>query len=112
VHSHAAGRAALINYCEGVERDTLVLYLDLIIACSSTSQPPTVKNAKQSKCYVQEQAIATLAMVADASKATFVKVDFELVYPFISPFIIEHIAFTSTMPLLLNVLRNAADYKK
>jgi hypothetical protein len=29
VHSHAA--AALINFCEGVERDTLVPYLDPIV---------------------------------------------------------------------------------
>jgi hypothetical protein len=29
VHSHAA--AALVNFCEGVARDTLVLYLDPIV---------------------------------------------------------------------------------
>ncbi|KIJ57822.1 hypothetical protein HYDPIDRAFT_34760 [Hydnomerulius pinastri MD-312] len=29
VHAHAA--AALINFCEGVERDTLVPYLDPIV---------------------------------------------------------------------------------
>jgi hypothetical protein len=35
---------------------------------------PTGENAKQPKRYVHEQAITTLAMVADASEATFAKV--------------------------------------
>src|SRR5882762_3818839 len=72
VHSHAA--AALINFCEGVERDTLVPYLDPIVERLLKLLNPTGENAKQPKRYVQEQAITTLAMVADASEATFGKV--------------------------------------
>ena len=78
VHSHAA--AALINFCEGVERDTLVPYLDPIVERLLKLLNPTGENAKQPKRYVQEQAITTLAMVADASEATFAKVDFELLF--------------------------------
>jgi hypothetical protein len=33
----------------------------------------------------------TLAMVADASEATFAKVDFVFMYPFTPPFITKHI---------------------
>ena len=72
VHAHAA--AALINFCEGVERDTLLPYLDPIVERllkllnSPSGNPPMVRR------YVQEQAITTLAMVADASEATFGKV--------------------------------------
>ncbi|KIM73570.1 hypothetical protein PILCRDRAFT_829051 [Piloderma croceum F 1598] len=94
VHSHAA--AALINFCEGVARDALVPYLDPIVERLLKLLNPTGDNAKQPKRYVQEQAITTLAMVADASEATFAK------------------HYSSIMPLLLNVLRNAsgADYRK
>ena len=71
VHAHAA--AALINFCEGVERDTLLPYLDPIVErllkLLNPGQP-----GKTPKRYVQEQAITTLAMVADASEATFAKV--------------------------------------
>jgi hypothetical protein len=72
VHSHAA--AALINFCEGVERDTLLPYLDPIVERllkllnNPAGNPPMVRR------YVQEQAITTLAMVADASEVTFGKV--------------------------------------
>jgi hypothetical protein len=65
---------ALINFCEGVERDALVLYLDPIVERLLKLLNPTGENAKQPKCYMQEQAIATLAMVANASEVTFVKV--------------------------------------
>jgi hypothetical protein len=71
VHAHAA--SALINFCEGVERDTLLPYLDPIVArllklLNPPGDPAAVRR------YVQEQAITTLAMVADASEATFAKV--------------------------------------
>ncbi|KIM71752.1 hypothetical protein PILCRDRAFT_82479, partial [Piloderma croceum F 1598] len=72
VHFHAA--ATLINFCEGVARDTLVPYSDTIFECLVKLLNPTSDNAKQSKRYVQEQAISVLAMVADASEATFAKV--------------------------------------
>ncbi|KAG0701167.1 ARM repeat-containing protein [Suillus ampliporus] len=94
VHSHAA--AALINFCEGVERDTLVPYLDPIVERLLKMLNPGAEDGKVVKGYVQEQAITTLAMVADASETTFAK------------------HYTSIMPLLLNVLRNAnsADHYK
>ncbi|KAI0684888.1 ARM repeat-containing protein [Cytidiella melzeri] len=93
VHAHAA--AALINFCEGVERETLLPYLDPIVErllkLLNPGQP-----GKTPKRYVQEQVITTLAMVADASEATFAK------------------HYTAIMPLLLNVLQNAntAEYDK
>jgi importin-5 len=56
-----------------VERNTLLPYLDLIVErllkLLNPGQP-----GKTPKRYVQEQAITTLAMVADASEATFAKV--------------------------------------
>ncbi|KAF5347677.1 hypothetical protein D9758_014842 [Tetrapyrgos nigripes] len=86
VHSHAA--AALINFCEGVERDTLVPYLDPIVERLLRLLNPA-GNQNEVKRYVQEQAITTLAMVADASETVFAK------------------HYATIMPLLLNVLRNA-----
>lgn len=69
VHAHAA--AALINFCEGVERDTLLPYLDPIVErLLKLLNPPNGEVRR----YVQEQAITTLAMVADASEVTFAKV--------------------------------------
>ncbi|KAJ7778194.1 armadillo-type protein [Mycena metata] len=93
VHSHAA--AALINFCEGVERNVLLPYLEPIVERLLKLLDPTGDPAHVRR-YVQEQAITTLAMVADASEITFGKY-----YP-------------SIMPLLMNVLRNAdgPDYRK
>ncbi|EKM53787.1 uncharacterized protein PHACADRAFT_260306 [Phanerochaete carnosa HHB-10118-sp] len=92
VHAHAA--AALINFCEGVERDTLIPYLDPIVERLLKLLRPGA--GKPPKRYVQEQAITTLAMVADASEATFAKHYHEI------------------MPLLLSVLEAAdgPDYAK
>jgi hypothetical protein len=73
VHSHAA--TALINFCEGVGRDALVPYLDPIVERLLQLLNPTGENAKQPKRYVQEWAIGTPAMVADASEAAFAKVN-------------------------------------
>ena len=73
VHAHAA--AALINFCEGVERETLIPYLDPIVErLLKLLNPAATDASKQPKRYVQEQVITTLAMVADASEATFAKV--------------------------------------
>ncbi|KAF7325964.1 hypothetical protein MKEN_00447300 [Mycena kentingensis (nom. inval.)] len=93
VHSHAA--AALINFCEGVEKDVLIPYLEPIVERLLRLLDPTGDPAKV-KRYVQEQAITTLAMVADASETTFGKY------------------YSSIMPLLMNVLSNAdgAEYRK
>lgn len=71
MHAHAA--AALINFCEGVERETLLPYLDPIVERLLKLLNPG-SPGKTPKRYVQEQAITTLAMVADASEATFAKV--------------------------------------
>ncbi|KAK2464446.1 hypothetical protein APHAL10511_003594 [Amanita phalloides] len=92
VHSHAA--AALINFCEGVERDTLVPYLDPIVERLLKLLDPG--QGQQVHRYVQEQVITTLAMVADASEVTFAK------------------HYTRIMPLLLDILRNAdgPEYRK
>ncbi|TRM64570.1 armadillo-type protein [Schizophyllum amplum] len=79
VHAHAA--AALINFCEGVARDTLVPFLDPIVERLLR----LLKNNNVKK-YVQEQAITTLAMVADASEGSFAKY------------------YSTIMPLLLRVL--------
>jgi len=95
VHAHAA--AALINFCEGVERETLLPYLDPIVERLLTLlNPASSDSANAPKRYVQEQVITTLAMVADASEATFAK------------------HYSSIMPLLLNVLQNAngPEYRK
>ncbi|KDR69484.1 hypothetical protein GALMADRAFT_128597 [Galerina marginata CBS 339.88] len=93
VHAHAA--SALINFCEGVERDTLLPYLDPIVERLLKLLNPPADQAHVRR-YVQEQAITTLAMVADASEVTFAK------------------HYPTIMPLLLNVLRNAdgPDYRK
>ncbi|CCM06072.1 uncharacterized protein FIBRA_08319 [Fibroporia radiculosa] len=83
-----AAHHALINFCEGVERETLLPYLDPIVErLLKLLNPGTVD--KPPKRYVQEQVITSLAMVADASEVTFAK------------------HYSSIMPLLLNVLRNA-----
>ncbi|KAL1730373.1 armadillo-type protein [Schizophyllum commune] len=79
VHAHAA--AALINFCEGVARDTLVPFLDPIVERLLR----LLKN-NNVKRYVHEQAITTLAMVADASEGAFAKY------------------YSTIMPLLLRVL--------
>jgi hypothetical protein len=72
VHAHAA--AALINFCEGVERDTLLPYLDPIVDRLLKLLNPVQEGSRPTKRYVQEQAVTTLAMVADASETTFAKV--------------------------------------
>ncbi|KAH9996969.1 ARM repeat-containing protein [Russula compacta] len=96
VHAHAA--AALINFCEGVARDTLIPYLDPIVERLLKLLNPVQDGNRPTKRYVQEQAVTTLAMVADASETTFAKA--------------WH--YSSIMPLLLNVLRNAntSEYRK
>ncbi|KAG6865210.1 hypothetical protein C0991_004411 [Blastosporella zonata] len=112
VQAHAA--AALINFCEGVARDTLLPYLDPIVE-RLLRLLGVGENGGGEKRYVQEQAITTLAMVADASELMFAKVsitcDVVLVEADWST-AIQH--YSSIMPLLLNVLRNAdgPDYRK
>ncbi|TEB37702.1 ARM repeat-containing protein [Coprinellus micaceus] len=93
VHAHAA--AALINFCEGVEREILLPYLDPIVERLLKLLNPGGDQAAV-KQYVQEQAVTTLAMVADASEGGFAK------------------HYPTIMPLLLSVLQNAdgREYQK
>ncbi|TFK97367.1 armadillo-type protein [Pterulicium gracile] len=104
VHGHAA--AALINFCEGASKDILIPYLDPIVERllkllhnqGSPSANANQNNGKRSSSlrYIQEQAITTLAMVADASEHAFIK------------------HYPSIMPLLLDALRNGGgpEYRK
>lgn len=68
------------------------------------------------KQYGQKQAITTLAMVADASEATFAKAHFVLCCVVFFLLVVADVGqcCSSIMPLLLNVLRNAngSDYRK
>lgn len=58
-----------------MDRDTLIPYLDPIVErLLKLLNPGASEGGKQPKRYVQEQVITTLAMVADASEATFAKV--------------------------------------
>jgi importin-5 len=65
VQTHAS--AALINFCEGVEHETFLPYVDPIVE-------RLLGLLHSEKRYVQEQAVTSLAMVADASEGQFAKV--------------------------------------
>ena len=78
VASHAA--AALVNFCEEAEKDILDPYLDNLLG--------NLLNLLQSpKRYVQEQALSTIATVADSAESRFEKY------------------YDALMPLLFNVLK-------
>jgi len=78
VQAHAA--AALVNFCEEAEKDTLEPYLDnLLTHLLALLQSPAR--------YVQEQALSTIATVADSAEAAFSRY------------------YDTLMPLLFNVLR-------
>ena len=67
-------------------------------------------NGENSKHYIQEQVITTLAMVTDTSEATLAKVHFyECCCFHLSIFVADCILirqhYPSIMPLLLNILR-------
>ena len=66
MHSH--GAFAFLNFCEGIERDTSLSYLDPLVECLLKFNP-----AGDRHC-VQEEVITMLAVVGDASEVTFVKV--------------------------------------
>ncbi|KAF9289191.1 hypothetical protein BGZ68_009889 [Mortierella alpina] len=80
VRAHAA--AALVNFCESAEKRTLEPYLDAIFE-------RLLSLLNTGTTYVQEQAITTIATVADSSEERFVKY------------------YSGIMPLLINVLRQA-----
>lgn len=82
VQAHAA--AAMVNFCEEAEKATLDPYLDAIFE-------RLLVLLQTSKVYVQEQAITTIATVADSAEDKFVKYH------------------SVIMPLLLNILRGATD---
>ncbi|KAF9415626.1 hypothetical protein BGZ76_004776, partial [Entomortierella beljakovae] len=82
VCAHAA--AALVNFCEAIEKRTLEPYLDAIFE-------RLLSLLNTGTTYVQEQAITTIATVADSAEEKFVKY------------------YSSIMPLLMNVLRQASD---
>lgn len=78
VQSHAA--AALVNFCEEAEKEVLEPYLDNLLShLLSLLESP--------KRFVQEQALSTIATVADSAEAAFSKY------------------YDTLMPLLFNVLR-------
>ncbi|KAF9365094.1 hypothetical protein BGX34_011434 [Mortierella sp. NVP85] len=80
VRAHAA--AALVNFCEAAEKRTLEPYLDAIFE-------RLLSLLNTGTTYVQEQAITTIATVADSAEERFVKY------------------YSSIMPLLMDVLRQA-----
>ncbi|KAG0325589.1 hypothetical protein BGZ99_000415 [Dissophora globulifera] len=80
VRAHAA--AALVNFCEAAEKKTLEPYLDAIFE-------RLLSLLNTGTTYVQEQAITTIATVADSAEERFVKY------------------YNGIMPLLMNVLRQA-----
>lgn len=86
VRAHAA--AALVNFCEAAEKRTLEPYLDAIFE-------RLLSLLNTGTTYVQEQAITTIATVADSAEERFVKY------------------YSGIMPLLMDVLRQATsrDYR-
>lgn len=78
VQSHAA--AALVNFCEEAEKEILEPYLDTLLE-------HLMQLLQNPKRFVQEQALSTIATVADSAESTFGK------------------WYGSLMPLLFNVLQ-------
>lgn len=79
VAAHAA--AAFVNFCENAEQATLEPFLDPILE-------RLLNLLRRPQKYVQEQAVTTIATVADAAESRFIKY------------------YSSIMPLLLGVLQN------
>lgn len=82
IQAHAA--AAMVNFCEEADKKILDPYLDAIFE-------RLLILLKTSKTYVQEQAITTIATVADCAEDKFNKYH------------------SVIMPLLLDILRQASD---
>ncbi len=85
VQAHAA--AALVNFSENVRKEVLEPYLDTIFE-------KLLILLNTGKTYVQEQAITTLATVADSAEGKFVKY------------------YSAIMPILINVLNHAPQGKE
>jgi hypothetical protein len=79
-------------FCEGIERDTFILYLDPIVEHLFNLLNPTGENVKQPKCYMQEQAVTMPAMMTDASEATFTKVSLQKLLSCLSLFVANWIS--------------------
>jgi len=82
VQSHAA--AALVNFCEEAEKEILEPYLDTLLE-------HLMRLLQNPKRFVQEQALSTIATVADSAESTFGK------------------WYDNLMPLLFNVLQQPND---
>ncbi|ORZ24178.1 armadillo-type protein, partial [Absidia repens] len=82
VQAHAA--AAMVNFCEEADKATLDPYLDAIFE-------RLLVLLKTPKTYVQEQAVTTIATVADCAEDKFIKYH------------------TVIMPILLDILHQATD---
>nr|POE64848.1 importin subunit beta-3 [Quercus suber] len=82
VQSHAA--AALVNFCEEAEKETLEPYLDSLLE-------HLMRLLQNEKRFVQEQALSTIATVADSAQSTFGR------------------WYGQLMPLLFNVLQQPND---
>lgn len=83
VQSHAA--AALVNFCEEAEKHVIEPYLDDLL-----KRLLNLLHNDQ-KRYVQEQALSTIATIADSAEAAFGRY------------------YTTLMPLLFNVLNRPQD---
>lgn len=81
VAAHAA--AAFVNFCENADQSTLEPYLDPVLE-------RLLNLLRRPQKYVQEQAVTTIATVADAAETKFIKY------------------YSAIMPLLMNVLRDAS----
>jgi hypothetical protein len=82
VKSH--GAAALVNFCEEAEKSVLEPYLDDLLSHLFHLLQSDMR-------YVQEQALSTIATIADAAEAAFSKY------------------YDTLMPLLVNVLQNQSE---
>ena len=78
VQAHAA--AALVNFCEEAEKSTLEPYLDDLLS-------RLLSLLSNEKRFVMEQALSTIATIADSAETAFAKY------------------YDTLMPLLFNVLR-------
>jgi hypothetical protein len=82
VKSHAA--AALVNFCEEAKKSVLEPHLDNLLS-------HLFQLLQNDKRYVQEQALSTIATIADAAEAAFAKY------------------YDTLMPMLLGVLQRDSD---
>ncbi|KAJ1512432.1 hypothetical protein HMI54_010601 [Coelomomyces lativittatus] len=81
---HAHGAAALINVCDHIDQSDIATYLEpMLLRLSRLAQSPLR--------YVQEQALTTLATVADAAHNLFIPY-----YPSVMPWLFQVISSSSS----------------